>query len=98
MMLCSAIACERLYADAVNSGPELACHRVAPLCLADIESLDQSLLDSKYMTGHFIREETAVKVAHHRMTSITTSPSSPLVNPTGSTCGSMIAHWRVQYA
>jgi hypothetical protein len=47
--------CESIYADAVNSGPGLACHRVAPLYLADIESLDQSLLDSKYMTDHFIR-------------------------------------------
>jgi hypothetical protein len=56
VLLCSAIACEGIYADAVNSGPELACHRVGPLYLADIESLDQSLLDSKYMTDHFIRE------------------------------------------
>lgn len=63
-LLCPAIACEpSLHSPELRAGACLP--PVALSCLADIESLDESLLDSKYMTDPFVGEEAAVKVAHH---------------------------------
>ena len=58
----------------------------------DIEATDQPVFNSKYAIG----EEVALEVAYDLMNFDNDFPSLPLANPTGSTRGSTIAHWRVQ--
>jgi hypothetical protein len=48
------------------------------------------------MANNLVREQIAIQIADHLMDLHDTSPSVPLENAAGSTCGSIVVHWRVQ--
>ncbi len=64
---------------------------------ANIEALDQSVFDAKNVTDDFVREKVAVEIADDLMHFDNDSALGPIREFIGSTRGSIIAHWRVQY-